>query len=147
MNRFCLMLLLSLLPALAFGQYKQQPTMKESISAPGADMILGFLNSNKFTMNHSFSASFMSFGNNSMMVNSYVNTMHYQFSAPLSLRLNLGLMNTPYTSFNPTPGLNSTQFFGGAELMYQPSDKTTLKLGIDMMPGYNNYRMPYRLTR
>ncbi len=155
MKRFGIAFILFLVcfPAVLSAQYKHQPTIKEALSSPASGLVLGFLDPEKFSMNHSFSASFVTFGGNSMMVNSYVNTINYQFSAPLSLRLNLGLMNTPYSSFNTQPGLsnaldlNSTRLFGGAELMYRPSENTAVTLGVDVRPGYNYYYQPYRLKK
>lgn len=131
------------LPALVLGQMKQDtklPSFSQVGTKPYSNLILGFINPDKLTMNHTFSMSYMGMGNGGMMMNSYMNTINYQISNPLFLRFNLGIMNTPYNSFN-NPALNNTRFFGGAQLFYRPSDNTMIKLGFDIRPGY--YRPGY----
>ncbi len=129
--------LIILVPLVCFGQFKSQselPPISEAISS-GSNFILGFLNPDKFQMHHTFTASYMSMGKYGMMVNSYMNTIDYQISNPLFLRLNIGLMNSPYNNL-PIQGFNKPQFFGGAELYYRPSENTTIKFGVDFGPGY-----------
>jgi hypothetical protein len=138
MKKVLIITLLLSIPFLSFAQYKEQtklPSISQAIARPASNLILGFLNPEKFTMNHNFSMSFMTMGKHNMMLNSFMNTINYKISDPLLLRLNLGLMNTPYNSFN-NPTLNNTNFFGGAELFYRPSEKTLIKLGFDVNPGY-----------
>ena len=129
-----------LIPALASAQYKSQtktPEMREVIAAP-TNLFLGFLNSNKLTMNHSFSSSFSTGGGGSIMMNAYVNSINYQFNDKLWLNMDLGIMNSPYNSYlknSPAQDqLNSTKFFGGGELNYRPSDKMQLSLGVYSTP-------------
>jgi hypothetical protein len=144
MKRFLIILLILSLPFMVFGQFKKQtelPAFSE-IVAKSSNTFLGFLNPEKFSMHHNISMNFMSFGGaGSMMINSYMNTINYRISDPLLLRLDLGIMSTPYNSFN-NPALNNTQFFGGAELYYKPSENSLIKVGFDVRPGY--YRPVYR---
>jgi len=149
MNRLTLTFLILLLPAITFAQYKNQAEqdISEAIIRPGSSIFLGIFNPERFQMHHTFSASYMTFGGNGLMLNSYMNTINYQISDPLFLRLNLGLMYSPYNSFNNNPALNSTKFFGGAELQYKPSDKLFFKVGVDVAPYYNYIYSPYPLQR
>lgn len=140
---------LLLTPALLFGQLRTQsemPDIRDAIAKPTAGLLAGFLSSDRFSMHHSFSASFLSAGGHGMMLNSYTNTIHYQISDPLTLRVNLGLMSTPHSSFQTWSGDNNLKFFGGAELMYRAGSNTTISLGVEQMPGYYLCN-PYRLTR
>lgn len=141
---------LLLMPVLLFGQLRTQaemPDIRDAIARPTAGLLAGFLSSERFSMHHSFSASFLSMGGHGMMLNSYLNTIHYRISDPLTLRVNLGLMSTPYSSFQTQlQDNNSLKFFGGAELMYRAGSNTTITLGVEQMPGYYLYN-PYRLTR
>ncbi|GAB4371782.1 MAG: hypothetical protein Kow0042_14730 [Calditrichia bacterium] len=139
-------LLIIALPILSFAQFKEQtkmPSFSQLLTKPTSNLLLGFLDPEKLEMHHSFSMSYMSMGGKGLMVNSYMNTITYQFSTPLTLRMNLGLMNSPYNSFNNHPALNTTQFFGGAELNYRPSKNALIRLGIDMGPGYYFNRYNY----
>ncbi len=143
MRRIPLIALLACLPLLVFGQHKaqsQMPDMRTAIT--GSTHLLGWFNPAKFSMNHSFSTSFIAGGGGGMMLNTYMNTMNYQFNDQLTLKLNLGLMNSPYNSFNKTPAFNSldqTRFFGGGELQYKPSDNMRVSLGIQSYPGAGYY--------
>jgi len=140
------------LPYLLLAQLKENtkpPSFSQVGIRPNSNLILGFLNSDKLQMHHSFSMSYMSMGKaGGMMVNSYLNTIDYQISHPLFLRLNLGIANSPYNSFS-NPALNNTQFFGGAELYYRFNENSLIKVGVDVRPGYYGpayYRPGYYLN-
>ncbi len=139
MRKFLVVFIIWMFPVLAFTQMKENtkmPSFSQIGIKPNSNVILGFLNSDRLSMHHTFSMSYMSLGNaGGMMVNSYMNTINYQISNPLFLRLNLGIMNSPYNSFN-NPALGNTQFFGGAELFYQPTENSMIKLGVQVRPGY-----------
>jgi hypothetical protein len=143
MKRAVTIILILSLPMLAFSQYKSKtelPVMSDVIGK-SSGLVFGFINPEKFSMHHSFSMGYMSAGQyGSMMVNSYMNTINYQISDPLFLRLNVGIMNSPYNSFQNS-ALNNTQFFGGAELFYRPSENSLIRLGVDVRPGF--YRPGY----
>jgi hypothetical protein len=115
--------------------------------------LFGFLDPSKFNMQHSFSMSYASFGGYGLMVNSYINTLNYQFSEKLFLTTKLGIMNSPYSSI---PGENPWQdvkFFGGAELKYLPTENSMIKLRLESTPyyyptdryNYYRYRSPLSL--
>jgi hypothetical protein len=137
-NLKLLVILFLILPIASFGQLKKdvsKPNISNTLNtAAYANGLLGFLDPSRLTMQHSFSMSYMSFGGGGMMVNTYMNTLNYQFSDKLFLTTNLGIMNSPYNSFGTNNGLNQTQFFGGAELMYLPSKNTVLSIRFDSTP-------------
>ncbi len=142
MKKMLFVCLIVLLPALASAQLKTNtriPSMSQVLKNPATNFILNLFSSNKLQMHHTFSFSLMTMGGQSAMVNSYMNTIDYQISSPLYLRVNLGLLNSPFNSFNISPDASSTKFFGGAELQYQPSKNTLLKVGISMNPGSYYY--------
>ncbi len=152
MKRLTIILAFLMMPGVVFSQYttkSKAPNMRNALTAP-ANSIFGLFNPEKFQMRHSFSSAFVAGGGNSMMINSYVNTMDYRFNNLFSLTLNLGIMNTPYNSFtqnstaqNPTfNSLNQTRFFGGGELRYKPSEKMQISLGVYSMPN-TYYYSPY----
>ncbi len=139
MRKLLIFVSIFFIPLLLFAQLKESsklPSFSQVGIRPNSNLILGFLNPDKLSMHHSFSMSYMSMGSaGGMMVNSYMNTINYQISNPLFLRLNLGIMNSPYNSFQ-NPALNNTQFFGGAELFYRPTENSLIKVGFDVRPGY-----------
>ena len=143
MKKCIILLLLVLVPVIGFAQFKSQtkmPSFSRVLTHPTNNLILGFINPDRLDMHHSFSMSYMTFGKQSLMVNSYMNTINYQISNPLWLRLNLGIMNSPYNSL-PNSSLNKTQFFGGAELFYRPGENSLIRIGVDVRPGF--YRPLY----
>lgn len=144
MNIFKSFVVFSLLfPLLAFGQLKkdlQQPDFSNILTKPqNAASVFSFLDPSKIKMSHSLSMSYSAFGGESILMNSYVNTIDYQFNDQLSLRTNIGIMASPYNSLPNNSYLNNQQFFGGAELNYRPTDNMFFTLRFEKMP-YTYYR-------
>ncbi|HQU72008.1 MAG TPA: hypothetical protein PKV71_08940 [Calditrichia bacterium] len=149
MSRFSIVFFALFIPAVVFGQYKSQaklPDMSKALTQPQTTNLLGFIDFSRLHFSHSFSSSFAMGGGNSMLLNSYIGTVDYQFNMPLFLRLNLGVMNSPYQSFSddrsPIGDFNNTRFFGSAELLYKPTDNTSLHLGVSYLPTYSAYGYP-----
>lgn len=145
MKRVLLTALIVLIPTLLSAQFKEQakPNISSQIANPASNIFLGFLNSDRLTMNHTFSTSFMTAGKHSLVLNSYLNTINYRISDPLLLRVNLGIANMPYDNFIENSNLDNTQFFGGAELQYRPSNSTAISVGVNVAPNYY-FGYPYR---
>jgi hypothetical protein len=57
---------------------------------------LGLLDPERFQMSQSYSMSFVSNGKQSNSAGMYLNTMTYQFSMPISMRLQVGYMHDPF---------------------------------------------------
>ena len=149
MRRFSfIIVLVTVFPLMVLAQYRtQQPSIKEALTAP-TTALGGLFDPNRFQMQHSFSVGFMSFGGgNSLMMNSYVNTINYRFNNNLFLRLNLGLFSTPINSFAGNVQQNSTQFFGGAELFYRLNDKMQFYIGVQKGPQLSRSYYPGRYYR
>ncbi len=151
MRRFSLIVVLvTVMPIIASAQFRTQPSIKDALTAPTSSLG-GLFDPDRFQMQHTFSVGFMSFGGgNSLMMNSYVNTINYRFNNNLFLRLNLGLFSTPYNSFGGNLQQNTTQFFGGAELLYRPNDKMQFYIGVHKGPQLSRsyypgsyYRTPF----
>ncbi|GAB4330659.1 MAG: hypothetical protein Kow0037_06630 [Calditrichia bacterium] len=144
MKKIWLLVLLMVIPGMVLGQYKSQtkmPAVSEVLAKPTSSLIFNFLDPSKFHMDHHFSMSYMTMGGQGMMVNTYMNAMTYRFSEPLWLNVNLGIMNSPYSSFKSTnPALQGgLQFFGGAELNYRPTENSLISIGVNMLPPYYGY--------
>ncbi len=148
-NIFAALALAMAIPFLAFGQLKPQSRpstfsqlLTQGLSAPKGLIGLLGLNSNRFSMAHSYSLSYLSSGGNGYSQGVYLNTMSYQISNPLSLALQWGMMNQPLGSFGPAPLFQNGFFFSGANLEYKPSDKFSVGLQISSQPQ-SNYYSPY----
>ena len=136
-----------ILPLSLFAQLKKdtvQPDFTSVLSKPADYFLLDFSDPSKFQMSHSFSMSFGMGGGNQVLQNTYMNTMSFQLSESMSLTTNLGILSTPYHTFGEKNSLSDPQFFGGAELSYQISEKSSLHFRFESSPyGYYNYRNPY----
>ncbi len=136
-----------IIPVFSFGQLKKDtktPDFSSILTQPQSNF-MGFLDLSKIQMNHSFSVSFGSFGGGQTLQNAYMNTMNIQISENLFLTTNLGILSTPYHTFGENSFLNDPQFFGGAELNYKISDKSSLMLRFESVPY--NYYSPYSYNR
>lgn len=147
---FAAFLLAFALPTLAFGQLKEQnkaisfsQLLTQGLSAPRG--LVGWLglNPNRFSMQHSYSLSYLSAGGNGYSQGLYLNTLSYQVADPLSVSVQWGMMNQPLSSFGAAPLYQNGFFFSGANLEYKPSDKFSVGLQINSRP--NSYYSPYRL--
>jgi hypothetical protein len=141
-----------LIPLLLSGQLKKDADNKINISNVLSSSLLnksylGILDPSKLKMSHAISMSYLSLGGYGAMVNTYINTIHYQFSDKLLLTTKLGIMNSPYNSFPNSSFLNNGQFFGGAQLKYSPSEHSALYFSIESNPYlYSGESLFYQRT-
>lgn len=111
------------------------PIVKQNDPSEGANL------SNLFNMrmDHSYSMMFSSFGSgNYHNVNAYTNTMHFFFSEDLTGRVDLSLLHSPFgSSFMPNNnGMNTEFIIRNAELNYQVSDRSNIRIQFQQLPGY-----------
>ncbi len=147
------LLLVLVLPTLTWAQLKEQnkpisfsQLLTQGLAAPkGLAGLLG-LNPNRFSMQHSYSLSYLSSRGDGYSQGMYLNTMSYQIADPLSVSLQWGMMNQPLSSLGTTPLYQSGFFFSGANLEYKPSDKFSIGLQINSQPQ-SNYYSPYYYQR
>jgi len=145
-----MILILALLPALVWAQLKNRKSpvnVKNEIVKPVDNNLLGisFIDFSKIDMSHSYSMSYASIGGKGISQSLYLNTMKYQLSNPLSLKLQWGIRSYPYNSFgNDNPLFKDGLFFSGAELNYRPSDKFYIKFQYNALPQTGYYGYPYR---
>jgi hypothetical protein len=106
--------------------------------------LLGLINSDNFSMHHSFGLSFSSFGggNGSMALGVYTNSMAYKFSDRLALETDISLVNTPYNSYGPefSKQVNGV-YISRAQLTYKPTDNMNVIIQYRNVPGglYSQY--------
>lgn len=149
-------LLLILLPSFVSAQLKShekgldmRKVLKYGLNPIG--LVSGsLLDSDKFNMSQSYRVSVGSFGGHSYSQAMYLNTMSYQISNPLSFKLQWGyLMNQPFGGNNKALGFNQGLpfnngfFISGAQIKYQPSENTELKLEFRQVPSRYYYGIPY----
>ncbi|MCX6640115.1 MAG: hypothetical protein NTW14_06490 [bacterium] len=105
---------------------------------------LGLFDPSRLTFTHSFSSSYMSSGSQGVMQNLFMETIGYRFNAPVTLTLNLGYMNQPYSSYGPDGLFQQSAFIGGAAVDWRPRDNMIFHFEVANYPssGYYGYS-PY----
>lgn len=128
------------LPAAASGQLKekQSPPHFSRLLTAGAQPrgLIGWLGLNpaRFSMQQTYSLSYLSYGGRAFSQGIYLNTMEYQPADPLRLQVRWGLAHQPFAGAG-IPGIyGSGLFFSGANVEYRPSSKVRIGLSFDSYP-------------
>ncbi|MFQ5769305.1 MAG: hypothetical protein ACE5HX_02130 [bacterium] len=134
------------LPTFLFAQLKQDTKvdMAKALTQPTKiQSIIGLigLDPNKFSMSHSYSLSFTTFGGHSFSQGLYLNTMKYQLSNPITMYLQVGFLHQPLGDLGQNSLLKNQLFLSGAGLEYKPSENFKLQFEFSQQP--NLYYSPY----
>ncbi|MGB9773433.1 MAG: hypothetical protein ACP5JH_00275 [Bacteroidota bacterium] len=95
----------------------------------------GLFDPSRFQMRHSLSFSYLNIGGQSLSMGMYTNSMFYQISNPLSVRLDVSMIYSPMGSFSPRVqnSLNGI-FINRAEINYRPSKDFLLQFQFRQTP-------------
>ncbi|MCI0708318.1 MAG: hypothetical protein L0Y80_12640 [Ignavibacteriae bacterium] len=111
------------------------PPVSESMMKPGSsDYLLGLFDPSKFSMKHSFTMSYSSFGGEGLSLGVYTNSLMYQFSDKLDFQADVNVMSSPYSSFGNKNDF-SRIFLGRAQLNYRPTDNMWLQIQYREVPA------------
>lgn len=147
------LVLLGILSSLSFAQFKDSgfptETPKDGIYNKSSNFLFDFLNSENFSMKHSFSMSYSAFAGEGIALGVYTNSMMYKFSDNLNVQLDASIVNSPYSTFgkdfqNSLNGL----YISRAAVNYKPWNDVYITLQYRSMPylfnnPYNGYRNYY----
>ena len=136
-----LILMLMILPIAGFAQFKTQaknPSFADRLISGSGLGILG-LDPSRLSMSQSYTMSFASIGGHGFSQGLYLNTLRYQFAIPLTLALQVGMAHQPFNISGVSPMMNNGFFVSGAQLRYQPSEKTVIQLDFRRGPAYLGY--------
>ncbi len=144
-----LTLAVALTPALCFAQLKRDAKvdMATALTAPKLENLLGLagLDPNKFSMSHSYSLSFSSYGGNSFNQGLYLNTMQYQLFDPLTVHLQLGVAHQPFGNQLQGGSFKNELFISSAGFEYKPNRNLTLQLEYSRQPAsFFYHNSPFR---
>ncbi|SMO60969.1 hypothetical protein [Fodinibius sediminis] len=114
------------------------PVIKKQDPSEGANLGNLF----NMQMDHSYSMMFGSAGGQMQNMNAYTNTMHFFFTDKLTGRVDLSLLHSPFgNSFMSNGnGMNTEFLLRNAELSYQISEKSNIRIQVQQMPD-NYYGM------
>jgi hypothetical protein len=119
------------------------------IGAGSFDSRFSLLDPNRFSMNHSYSVSYFSYGGHGETIGLYMNSMRYSLSNSLSVDVTLGWVHQPsQVLWGDSRG---TKDYGSilpnVRLLYQPSEKFHLLISYETVPGVyggqGRYYRPY----
>jgi hypothetical protein len=128
----------------------EQPKVSDSFLIPQTSTEwFSLFNPDNFQMHHSYSASYSTFGGQSLALQRYTNTMMYKFAPNLDARVDISLQNSPYSTLDSRlqNSFNSL-YLNRAEINYRPWANTQITLAYRKVPyslyGYgNDYFSPY----
>ena len=146
MQRYLIFTLL-LVPALLAAQFKsqEQPVNMATVLRSTGEKAVGLigLDPSKLHISHSYSMSMLSMGGQSATQGLYLNTLTYEFSAPLTVSLQWGMAHQPFGNTPNAPVLQNGPFLSGASLLYQPSKNTVLHFRFQRVPYHSNFYRGY----
>ena len=112
----------------------------------GLQNFRGLLDPSRMHMSHSLSMGYIGGSGVSMSRGLYMNTIDYQISQPLSVTTHLGYQFQPSGPAEFNPANTGTEFVGGADLNWRPTNNSAFRLSFyrNMMPDY--YYSPFGYT-
>ncbi len=131
--------------AATLGQYKetgiQTTSVKDGITNNSPNYLFGFLNTNDFTMRHSFSMQYSSFGSQGLALGVYTNSMFYRLMDNMDVQLDVSLVHSPYSTFGEAFQKDiSGLYISNAAINYRPWKDVSIHLQYRTMPyGYGYY--------
>ena len=99
----------------------------------------------RLTMRQSYSLGFYSGGGQSGSIGYYLNSIEYQFSNPLRIRVDLGYLHSPTSLFSGRSStLNSGAFVPGLAIDWRPQKNILFRLDYRYVPlGVYGRSSPY----
>ncbi|HTY37299.1 MAG TPA: hypothetical protein VMH23_09320 [Bacteroidota bacterium] len=112
-------------------------TVSGSILKPDNDgFLFGLINPDNFSMHHSFSLSYQTFGGQGLSMGMYTNSMAYKFSDNLDVNADISLMASPYNTLGKQYQSSlSGLFLNRAELNYRPWKNTLFQIQYQQLPA------------
>lgn len=130
----------TLLGSFAFGQFISHlpaQSLPTNLNGELEQSSIGFLNSNRFDMNHGFSVSMLNVGGHNMSMAAYTNQISYWAKDNLKLTANISLMQSTLPQLNQmNSSLENAQIGFGARLDYKFSDNSHFTINFQNYPTY-----------
>jgi len=135
---YCLILsLIVYAVAVAQSENKQSNVLNNSqLFKKPAGFLDSLIDPSKFSMSHSYSLSYFSWGGKSFSQGLYLNTMNYQLSEPLFMQVRIGYVHQPFGIMNQSNGMNGKVFVQRALIEYKPSKNMRLTIDYQVNPVF-----------
>lgn len=137
-----------LLSVSIFGQYKetglQTTSVKDGITNNSPNYLFGFLNTNDFTMRHSFSMQYSAFGNQGVALGTYTNSMFYRLMNNMNVQVDVSLVHSPYSTFGEAFQKDiSGLYISNAAINYYPWKDFSIHVQYRNLPYGSGYYSPF----
>ncbi len=113
-----------------------------TIGTTRVDSKFSLFDPNRFSMQQSYSLSYLSYNGQGRTIGLYLNSMKYQLSSSLKLNVTLGWLHQPSRVFTRNDrGVNDYgHIMPNVRLLYQPSDNFLFQISFESIPGvYSDY--------
>ncbi len=136
-----ILLIACFLTAAVSAQYRDNgfpdASVRDGIVNHSGSSLFGLLNPENFSMRHSYSLSYSSFGNNGLAMGIYTNSMLYRFNKDLNVEADVSIMHSPYSSFgkdfqNSLTGI----YLSRAAINYRPWKDFQINIQYRNIPAY-----------
>ena len=95
---------------------------------------------NRFHMSHSYSLMYASSNAGSYSMGMYLNSIEYQISDPLQIKLDIGYVHRPGAFFsNGSNAVTDGQILPGVSINWRPSKNLLFHFAYRQVPAYYNY--------
>ncbi len=127
-----------------YAQFKEPgfhtQSVRDGIVDNSAGSLFGFLNSDNFTMRHSFNLSYSAFGNQGLALGVYTNSMMLKLADNINFQVDASIVQSPYSTLgkdfqNQLSGLYITR----AAFNYKPWDDVFISVQYRNLPMSYHY--------
>ena len=151
LKRVSVLILLGLLASSASAQFRTNvPTtrIKDSVARNQNSSLSSLLNSDRLSMNHSFSLGMASMGGFAASYGTYTNNLSYLINDKWSLTSRIDLIQPTSSPYPQGVNAINPMLFYGAELNYKASENLSFSISMDNRPRYHrNWGLsPYGYT-
>ncbi len=114
-----------------------KPSVQDGIISHDSNPLFGFLNSENFSMHHSFSMSYSAFAGQGLAMGVYTNSMMYRFSDNLNLQVDASFVHSPYNTFGKEFQNNFNKIYiSNAALNFRPWNDVSVTFQYRNLPYY-----------
>ncbi len=132
-----IVLIVLLLPVLLYAQ--NNPPVKSPYVAKGKTSLF---DPSKLSIHQSYTFGYFSGGGTSGSLGYYLNSIEYNISNPLKIRVDLGFLHSPSSMISGRSSLNNSGVFvPGVSVDWKPSPYFNFRLDYHHVPAYNNNGM------
>ena len=130
-----------LISSVGFGQFRSQPEVRSAagsalIRPDDGGLLFGWFDPSRLSFHNSYSLSYISSGGNGLSLGALTSSIGYRISDPLTLRFDVSLLHSPYSSLGGNFANNiSGIYLTRAELNYKPSKNTMIQLQFQQVPS------------